>query len=143
MRHDRSNLARERALREHEQFLGAFGHVDVRILLVDHDRIRGRDLLRRQVAMQIEFDTDEHARPDDLADAAQQVAFGVGITVRDHRAVQIQQHGVDRQRGGEFAEDFVAQRLIRDTRRVAGRRRKRRETFDDAPPQRPCALAPQ
>ena len=74
--------------------------------------VGGRDPLRRQVAVRIEFGGDQHVRPDHRADPRQQIAFAIVIALRHHGAVQAEHDAVDRQGRRELIEDLVAQRLI-------------------------------
>ena len=60
-------------------------------------------------------------RPDDLAHARDDVALAIVVAVRDHRAVQTEQHAVDRHRGAELVEDFVAHALVGGLRGGTGR----------------------
>ena len=62
--------------------------------------------------MRVELHADDAARADDRAHALDHVAFDVVVAVRDHRAVQAEQHAVQRQRGTHLAQDFVAHEFI-------------------------------
>ena len=71
-----------------------------------------RDALQRQMAVRVELDADDAFRPDDGAHALDDVAFDVVVAVRDHGAVQAEQHAVDRQRRLELGQDLVAHGLV-------------------------------
>ena len=62
--------------------------------------------------MQVELGADRHLRPDDGADAGEQVAFGVVVALGDHGAVQVDQHGIDRQRLPQVVQDLVAEGFV-------------------------------
>jgi hypothetical protein len=46
--------------------------------------------------MRVELDADRHGRADDGADMFDDVAFAIVIAMRDHGAVQAEQHAIDR-----------------------------------------------
>ncbi len=109
---------------EHDpQQLAHAGHgIDVRILLVGHDRVSRAPHQLGEVAVQVELDADRHAGPDDLAHAGQQIAFAIGIAVGHHRAVQDQEQAVDRpggERRAQVGQDLVAQRFVDGAHRHA------------------------
>ena len=62
--------------------------------------------------MRVELDADDGLRSDQRAHAFEEVALAVVIAVRHHRAMQVEQAAVDRQRGLELPEDFVAHALV-------------------------------
>lgn len=51
------------------------------------------------MAVGVVLDPDRHARADDLAHPADDVALAVVVAVGDHRAVQAEQDAVDRHGG--------------------------------------------
>ena len=112
-RHDRLDAALERIDRDAPEILGAVDEVRMRELLEVDEEIRRRDALRRQMAVRIEFGADEDIRPDDLADAREEIALGILVAVGNHRAVQTRAR---RHRPAcaapQLVEDFVAQALI-------------------------------
>ena len=104
--------------------LAARGEIRVRILLEQHDDVGERAALLREMAMRIELDADHAVRSDQRAHPLEEVAFAVVIAVRHHRAVQVEHRAVDRQRGLQLAEDFVAHPLIGGARGRAARLRR-------------------
>ena len=52
--------------------------------------------------MRIEFHADHAVRPDDRSRSFQNVAFHIVVAVRNHGAMQPEQHAVERQRGLEL-----------------------------------------
>jgi hypothetical protein len=122
-RHRRPDPSGERGFDDVPQIQGALGHVDVRVFLVDDNRRGGVDLRVGEVAVEVELDPDHHAGPDQRAQACQQIALGVRIAVGDHRAVQVQQHRVDRQRSHQVPGRRAASNAAR-CRRPASRRRR-------------------
>ena len=48
----------------------------------------------RLVPMQIQLRQERHIRADPIAHALQEITLGIEVTVRDHRAVQVQQHRI-------------------------------------------------
>lgn len=107
---------------------------------IGHD-IAGRDAFRGQVAVRIEFRCDHHFRPHDGADTLQQIAFAIVIALRDHGAVQAEDHRIDRQCGLELIEYLVAQRLIGLPLNQPAGLRPSRGAFDDGQPFPVRALA--
>ena len=71
----------------------------------------------RHVDVQVERSDDRHVRPDDGADAAQQLALGVVVAVGHHRAVQLDEDHV-----GAAAAIAVDQRGAHALERVRGDR---------------------
>ena len=55
----------------------------------------------REVAVRIELGGDQHTLADDRAHALQQIALAIVVALRDHRAVQAEDHRVDGQRGAQ------------------------------------------
>ena len=111
-RHDRFDLLADRAQHQGQQVLGALDHVGVREFLVEDDDVGQLHALQRQVAVRVELDADHAVRADDGARALDHVALGVVVAVRHHRAVQAQQHAIERQRGLELGQDLVAHELV-------------------------------
>ena len=120
-RHHRTDVAADRFHGQRHQFLGALEEIRMRVLLEQHDDVGATHALFGQVAVRIELDADDGFRPDDLAHARDQVAFAVVVAVRRHRAVQAEQHAVERHRGAQLAEDFVAHALVAALRDRRGR----------------------
>jgi len=55
----------------------------------------------------------DHARlPDDAANALQQVALDVVVALGHERAVQPEQHGIDRHGVAQLAQDLIAHGLV-------------------------------
>ncbi len=71
--------------------------------------------------MRVEFDADDGFRTGQRAHAFEEIALAVVIAVRHHRAVQIEQAAVDRQRGFQLPEDFITHALIGSLRCGAAR----------------------
>src|SRR3546814_18284139 len=78
------------------------------------------------MTVQIQLDADRHAWPDDSAYAFDQITLAIVISLRNHGAMQIELHGVDRQRHLEIAEDFPPEVLIDAAQGRAGGLRIRR-----------------
>ena len=91
------------------EILGAIDEIGVREFLEIDEEVRRRHPLRGQVAVRVELGADQHVRPDDLAHPRQQIALGIVVARRHHRAVQAEHHRIDRQRRRKLAEDLVAQ----------------------------------
>ena len=64
------------------------------------------------MAVGIELDADDGFGSNQRADAFEEIALAVVVAVRHHRTVQVEQAAVDRERGLELPEDFVAHALI-------------------------------
>jgi hypothetical protein len=75
--------------------------------------------------MQVKLRSDYGPRSYQGAHTAKQILFAVVITLRDHRAMQIQQHDIYRQYAAEVSKYLLAQRLVRrldgDARRLCPR----------------------
>ena len=99
--------------------LAGFIHVDVRVGLVagDHRAVLADGVV--QVGVHVQRHADRH-RGIDGADAAQQLALAVVVGLRDHRAVQVEQHRVAalRHRGADALGDVVERGVVH---RPAGR----------------------
>src|SRR5262249_9498042 len=96
------------------------------------------------MAMRIKFGADDGAWADQRAHARDDIAFDVVVTVRDHGAVQAEEHAVDGQRVLELPEDLVAHRLVvlavgraRRTCREAAPLDEGKALFDSASPRDP------
>jgi hypothetical protein len=92
-RHDRLDLAVQRALENRAGEHARVVHVDVRIRLVAGDDRRVVDELARKVGVVVERHGDRHAGRD-AADAMRDLALGIVAVVDHHRAVQVEEHGV-------------------------------------------------
>jgi hypothetical protein len=104
-----------------QHVFGAVGDVGVRKFLVaDHD-VAVAHALQRHVAVRIVLDADHALGADDRARPLQQIAFDVVVAVRDHRAVQAEQHAVERQRRAQLRQHFVAHELVVGLVDLAGR----------------------
>ncbi|MNV75031.1 hypothetical protein D3C71_1682930 [compost metagenome] len=86
------------------------------------------------MGMRIQFGAHGHIRADQLAHAAQDVAFAIVIAIGDHGAVQAQQHHVHRQRGAQIRQQFIAQGLVGGARGDAARLRRCHQPFGQRPP---------
>src|SRR3546814_1124794 len=84
----------------------------MRIFFVADDEVGIAAHLFREMTVQIQLDADRHAWPDDSAYAFDQITLAIVISLRNHGAMQIELHGVDRQRHLEIAEDFPPEVLI-------------------------------
>ncbi|MNV17724.1 hypothetical protein D3C71_1085200 [compost metagenome] len=65
-----------------------------------------------EVAVRVEFGSDQHVGADHFADAGEKISLGIVITLRRHRAMQAENHAIDWQGGFQFGKDLVAQRLV-------------------------------
>ena len=111
-RHDRARPAFQRVNRDTPHIFGPVDEIGMGEFLEDGKEIRRRDPFCGQVAVRIEFRAQQNIRPDDVADAGQQVAFGVQIALRHHRAVQAQHHRIHRHGGAQLVQNFVAQGFV-------------------------------
>ena len=114
----------EHALEQPRRARAGLGHVDVRVGAVGHQGVGALEHGARQVAVQIEARRDRHARPDQLAHPAQDLAFAVVVLFGHHRAVQVEVNAVHRQRGLQVLEQAAEDALegvVGDLRRGAGR----------------------
>jgi len=109
---DGPDLAAQRAQCQIDHMFAALLEIRMREFEESRHQVEAFDTQRRQVAVRIELGSDEHIGADHGADPREEIAFRVVIALRDHRAVQAEHHGVDRQRGLKLAEDAVAQRLV-------------------------------
>lgn len=123
----------DRAGDEVEEILGAFGDVDMGILLEEHDGGGAVDLARADIGVEIELRTDGYAGSDDAPHGREQIALGVVVAFRHHRPMQREQHGVDRERGAEIGQDLVAEALIDLLYRLARWLREGAEAFRNLP----------
>ena len=73
--------------------------VHVRVGPPQQRDVGGVDLGRRDVAVGVHHVADRDARPDDLADAADELGVGVRVALGDHRAVLGHQHAIERPLG--------------------------------------------
>lgn len=69
--------------------------------------------------MRVERDRDRNVGANNGAHAGEQVAFAIVVALRHHRAVQQQNHGVQRQGGLYAIEHFVPQGLVDRANRAA------------------------
>ncbi|MNT02437.1 hypothetical protein D3C72_1369340 [compost metagenome] len=116
-----------------DEFACALVHINVGILLEQHQH---RGLLHhqwRQVRMRVQFCAHGHIGADQLAHAAQDVAFAIVIAIGDHGAVQAQQHHVHRQRGAQVRQQFITQGFVGGARGDAARLRRRDQPFHHRP----------
>ncbi len=134
-RRQRANPLLDGRRAEIDQLERALEHVGVRIFLVGDQQVGALDHRRREVAVRIELGTDHDVGPDDGAHPLQQVALAVVVAVGDHRAVQAEQHHVDRQRRPQVGEQLLAQRLVARARRRAARLRAGHQALDQVPAQ--------
>ena len=93
-----------------------------------------RHPLLGEMAVRVEFRGDDDFRADDRADPLQQIALAVVVALRDHRAVQTENHAIDRQRGAQLVEDLVAQILVGLELQQPARLRPGRCAFDQREP---------
>ena len=92
--------------------LRAFEKIGVRIFQERCENIGVRHPLPGEMAVRVELRGDDDRRADDRADSLEQIALAVVVALRDHRAVQTENHAIDRQRGAQLVEDLVAQILV-------------------------------
>jgi hypothetical protein len=131
--HDRLRPSFDRAGDQVEEVLGALGHVDMGIFLEQHHRGDVLELLAADIGVEIELGADRDIGSDDAPNMGQEIPLGVVIAFRYHRAVQRQQHRIDRQRRLEVGDDLVAETLIHGLHRLAGRLGKGAEALDSLP----------
>jgi hypothetical protein len=110
--HHRLDAAFERIDGDAPEILGAIDEVRMREFLEIDEEIRGLEALFRQMAVRVKFGADENLGADDLAHARQEIAFRILVTICDHGAMQPENDGIDRHRGPQLVEDFVAQVFI-------------------------------
>ena len=91
--------------------------------------------------MRVELGADHDVAADDGAHPLQQVALAVVVAVGDHRAVQAEQHHVDRQRRAQIGKQLLAQRLVASACRRAARLSAGNQAFDQVPARRLAAQA--
>ena len=132
-RHGRPRFALGGIGDDGEEFLGALVDIDVRILLKDDDRIDRVDQRFCHITMQVKFDADLGARTDDFAYALDDIGFTVVVTLSHHRAVQWQQHDVDRHGSSKRRQQLVAQALVDRADGGAGRLSGSKEAEDVLP----------
>ena len=81
--------------------------------------------LRRNVGVQIECRDDGRVATDEFSHRQYEFALGVLMLLGHHRAMQIEKHAVDRQRGFETLEkprkQFVKTSLLNNARRLSTR----------------------
>ena len=114
--------------------------MSVGVFLVADDEVGGFHHGRGQVAVRIQLRADHRVRADDLARAAQQIAFAIVVAVGHHRAVQAEQRHVHGAGVAQVLQQFVAQRFIGVARGDAGRHGGGGQAFDQRPVL-PLALA--
>ena len=100
------------ALRRHlQQPLGglhaALGHVHVGIGLVAVQQVGPAHHLRGEVAVEVQRHRDGHRRPHRRAHGLDEVALAVVDALAHHRAVEIEQHAVERPRRVQVGEDAL------------------------------------
>src|SRR3546814_3109860 len=91
--------------RQPVQLVQTFQAVGMRIFLVADDEVGIAAHLFREMTVQIQLDADRHAWPDDSAYAFDQITLAIVISLRNHGAMQIELHGVDRQRHLEIRSE--------------------------------------
>lgn len=74
--------------------------------------VAGLDALIGEMAVLVHLAGDEDVGADARAHALEQIAFAIVIALCDPGAVQAEDHGVDRCRGLELTQDFIAQMLV-------------------------------
>ena len=111
-RKTRRDLALQRAIDQADQLLRTLRKIDMREFLVEHRDVERLRHFLREMAVRVELGRDQHFWSDDRPRTLQQVAFAVVVTVRDHRAVQAEDRGIEGQRVPELLQDLVAQRLV-------------------------------
>ena len=104
-------------------FVGAVVHVDVRVLMAGKHAVERIRHGLRDVAVQVERRGHRHPCADQVTHGAAQVAFQILQTFHDARAVQREEHAVERCGRREAVQDFLLERLVRRTRDGAGRLR--------------------
>jgi len=118
----RPHLARHRAFEEFGTLPGPLVLVDMRIGAEGDEgaRVVGHPL--GDVGVQVQGHDDRNLGPEPGAQACQQFALAVLVAGDDHRAVQVQQHAVDRAlvlgRVEDHAADLVKRVVGDDARRV-------------------------
>lgn len=127
---DGSDLTARRTQREVDELAGAPERVGVRIFLVEDEEVGSLEHRLRQVAVRIELGADHHRRTHPGAHRAQQIALAVLAAFGDHRAVQAQEHDVDRERRLELGEHPTAQLPPGGGGREAGRGGEGLQAFD-------------
>ncbi len=98
----------------HEQadgFLRPLVDVDMRIGVVPDDHRGEVHQVPGGVGVEVERDGDRHVRPRDLADAAEDLVIGVGVILRDHRAMQVEHDTVGRQGVADAARQLPDESL--------------------------------
>jgi hypothetical protein len=110
VRCDGVHLAAHRAQQQVGGALAGAPYVVVRVVLVADDRCRRLDHPARHVAVQVAAHDQRHLR--ELADAGGDVALGVVLAHRLHRAVLEQVDPVQRQRRAHCRDKPVAQLLV-------------------------------
>ena len=112
---DGANFAPCRANDDAGRFEAALGHVDVRERVVADQRVGGAHAERRVVAVQVLHEHQRTIEADTSAESRHDIAVGVVDSLGDHRAVQIEQHAVDRTGIGQALEQFVLYTGVRPT----------------------------
>jgi hypothetical protein len=79
-----------------QQVLCTLHHIGVGKLLVEDRYVGEPHALHRKMAVRIELYANDAVRPHDSTGTFQHVAFDIIVAVRDHRAVQAEQHTVER-----------------------------------------------
>ena len=141
-RHHWLHLAVDRVGDDRKQLGRALHRVGMRVFLVAHQNVGTVEHQRAQVAVQVELRTDRAFRADDRADPGQQVAFAVVVAVGHHRAMHVDQYGVERQGRLHTGEHLVAKGLVDRAHGRARGRGERGQALDHSPAARLGILAP-
>jgi hypothetical protein len=94
-RHDGVAAAGQRFEQEAGSALAGLVDVDMGVFLVADQEGAGLEHARGDVAVQVEADADPGFRREGLADFLDDLAFGVGLILDHHGAVQGEEDGVD------------------------------------------------
>ena len=132
-RHHGAHLAVDRVGDDREQFGRTLHRVGVRVFLVADQHVGAVEHQLREMAMQIELGADRDLGSDDRANALEQVAFAIVVTVGDHGAMHVDQHGVERHCGLHPGEDLVTEALVHRAHGGSRRGGEGAQPFDHGP----------
>ena len=107
-RHRRADFSVGSVGYDFEQIEQTLVRIGVRVVLVADQHVGRFEHRLRDVTVKVELGADRDIRANARANAREDVAFAVVITLRDHCAVQKQHDGVERHRCLEIIEQFVA-----------------------------------
>ena len=129
-RGDRLDCPLPHPMHQSVEMLCLFRAIGMRIALHEDQQIGAFHHLIAEISVGIQHGAKEHLRTDNRTYSRQQVALAVVAMLGGHRAMQIKQDCIDRQRLAKEGDEFSTQTVIGVTRQRAARRGGGGKPFD-------------